>query len=101
MQFRTTPAVALALPLLLAAATSANALTVFVSNEKENTVTVLDESLKIIKTIKTGLRPRGIRITPDFKEVLVCIGDDNRLDVIDTETLEISRTEFRPRSRAA
>ncbi|HQU51159.1 MAG TPA: hypothetical protein PLM09_18870, partial [Casimicrobiaceae bacterium] len=83
---------ATAVALLLAAPLPAHALLIFVTNEKDNTVTVLDESLKVVKTIETGLRPRGIRITPDFKEVLVCIGDDNRLDVINTETLEISRT---------
>lgn len=67
--------------------------TIFVSNEKDNTVTVLDaKTLDIIKTIPTGLRPRGIVITPDFREVLVCVGDDNRLDVIDTEKLEVTRT---------
>lgn len=67
--------------------------TIFVSNEKDNTVTVLDsKTLEVIKTIPTGLRPRGIVITPDFSEVLVCVGDDNRLDVIDTNTLEVSRT---------
>jgi YVTN family beta-propeller protein len=41
----------------------------FVSNEKDNTVTVLDsETLKIIKTIPVGQRPRGIVISPDFRK---------------------------------
>ena len=87
-----TQSISIAALLLLAAPLPANALTIFVTNEKDNTVTVLDETLKVIKTIETGLRPRGIRITPDYKEVLICIGDDNRLDVIDTEKLEVSRT---------
>ena len=65
---------------------------IFVSNERDNTVTVLDsETLKTIKVIPTGRRPRGSVITPDFKEVVVCIGDDNRLDVIDAEKLEVVR----------
>jgi YVTN family beta-propeller protein len=69
------------------------AATLFVSNEKDNTVTVLDsETLKVVKTIATGARPRGMVLTPDFKELLVCVGDDNRLDVVDTETLEVVRT---------
>ena len=68
------------------------AATIFVSNEKDNTVTVIDsESLAIVKTIPVGARPRGMVLTPDFKELLVCAGDDNRLDVIDTEKLEVSR----------
>ncbi len=46
----------------------ANATTVFVSNEKDNTVTVVDgDSLEVIKTIKTSRRPRGMVLTPDFK----------------------------------
>jgi YVTN family beta-propeller protein len=74
-------------------ATTSHADTIFVSNEKDNTVTVLDsETMQVIKTIPTGLRPRGIVMSPDFKELLVCAGDDNRLDVIDTQTLEVTRT---------
>ena len=71
--------------LTLLACSPARADTIFVSNEKDNTVTVLDsQSMKVIKTIPVGKRPRGITITPDFKEVLVCAGDDDQLDVIDT-----------------
>ena len=43
----------LAAGLVLAAATDAQAYRVFVSNEKENTITVIDsEKLEVIKTIK-------------------------------------------------
>ena len=53
--------------------------TLFISKEKDNTVTVLDsETLKVVKTIPTGKRPRGLAISPDFKEVFVCVGDDDR-----------------------
>ena len=48
--------------------TPASAGTLFISNEKDNTVTVIDsETLKVVKTIPTGLRPRGMVLTPDFK----------------------------------
>ena len=78
------------LPLLAAPAAGA---TIFVSNEKDNTVTVIDSvTLKVTKVIQTGARPRGMILTPDFKELIVCAGDDNRLDIVDTETLEIVRT---------
>jgi YVTN family beta-propeller protein len=71
----------------------AEAATLFVSNEKDNTVTVIDgESLKVIKTIATGARPRGMILTPDNKKLIVCAGDDNRLDIIDTTTLEVERS---------
>ncbi len=80
-----------ALPLV--AADLANAGQIFVSNERDNTVTVLDmDTLKVIKVIPTGKRPRGIIITPDYKEVIVCIGDDNRLDIIDAEKLEVVKS---------
>src|SRR5262249_18049439 len=79
--------------LMLSAAPSAFADKIFVSNEKDNTVTVIDsETLKVVKTIPTGKRPRGIVITPDFKELIVCIGDDTRLDVIDTDKLEVVKS---------
>ena len=55
-------------PLLLAAATlltfaasPALAVQIFVSNEKDNTVTVVDgNTLEVVKTIRTARRPRGI-----------------------------------------
>ena len=73
-------------------AQAASASTIFVTNEKDNTVSVLDsEMMKLVKTIPVGKRPRGIVITPDFTEVLVCAGDDNKLDVIDTAKLEVVR----------
>ena len=52
------------LPLALLAALAsgaARASTVLVSNEKDNTITVLDgATLKVIKTVPVGQRPRGI-----------------------------------------
>ena len=81
---------ALAIALLT---TPAEAYQLFISNEKDNTVTVLDSTnMQPVKVIKTGRRPRGIRITPDFKEVLVCAGDDDAIDVIDTTKLEVVRS---------
>jgi PQQ-dependent catabolism-associated beta-propeller protein len=70
---------------LLASVTlPARAETVYVSNEKDNTVSVIDgESLKVTSTIKTGRRPRGIVLSEDMSRLYVCVGDDNRVDVID------------------
>jgi len=62
----------------------ARAETVYVSNEKDNTVSVIDGgSLKVTSTIKTGRRPRGIVLSEDMSRLYVCVGDDNRVDVID------------------
>ncbi len=77
----------------LAAAPSSPAATLFVTSERDNTVTVLDSTtLAIEKVIPVGTRPRGIAITPDYREVFVCIGDDDRMDVIDTKTRAVSRS---------
>ena len=79
--------------LVFAGAPSARAYTAYVSNEKGNTVTVIDtEKFEPIKTIKVGQRPRGIDITQDGKFVLVAVGDDDTIQMIDTATGEITST---------
>ncbi len=78
--------------LLAASAAPAFAMKIFVSNEKDNTVTVVDgDTLEVIKTIPTARRPRGIIASPDGKEVYVAAGDGDIMDVIDTEKLEVTR----------
>ena len=68
-------ATACATALLLSAA-PASAATIFVSNEKDNTITVIDsDTLETIDTIKTARRPRGIVLDPSFKELFVAAGD--------------------------
>jgi len=77
---------------LMLTASHAFAMTIFVSNEKDNTITVLDgDTLEIKKTIKVARRPRGIVLSPDFKELFVAAGDGDIMDVIDTQTLEVKR----------
>ncbi|WP_342027494.1 PQQ-dependent catabolism-associated beta-propeller protein [Methyloceanibacter methanicus] len=79
-------------PIAMLAVTPAYADKIFVSNERDNTVTVVDsDSLETIKTIATGRRPRGIVTSPDKSEVYVCVGDDNAVEVIDAGSLEIVR----------
>src|ERR1700681_262406 len=64
--------VALVLLLALVLAAPAHAFTAYVSNEKGNTVTVIDtEKFEAVRTIKVGQRPRGIEVTRDGKFVLV------------------------------
>ena len=77
---------------LLIFAASPLAAQIFVSNEKDNTVTVVDgKTLEVVKTIPTARRPRGIIASPDGKEVYVAAGDGDIIDVIDTEKLEVVR----------
>jgi YVTN family beta-propeller protein len=79
---------------LLAAslATPASAFMAYVSNEKDNTVTVVDTTtMQVVKTIKTGQRPR-ITISHDGKFVYLCASDDDAIEIIDTATSEIVGT---------
>ena len=62
----------------------------YVSNEKGNTVSVIDtDKMETIATIKTGQRPRGIEVSRDGKLVYVALGDDDSIQVIDTKSLSV------------
>ena len=46
--------------------------TIYVSNEKDHNITVIDgESLEVIKTVKVGHRPRGIILSRDKKKIII------------------------------
>ena len=63
---------------------------IFVSNEKSNTVTVLDgKSYAPVATIRTGKRPRDIKLNAERTRLYVACGDDNRIDVIDVAKLAV------------
>jgi PQQ-dependent catabolism-associated beta-propeller protein len=80
-----------ALCLCIASARPASAYTAYVSNEKSNTVSVLDtDTLTVTKTIKVGQRPRGIALTKDDMFVLVAVGDDDTVEMIDTATGQVT-----------
>ena len=71
----------------------ASAFTAYVSNEKGNTVSVIDTNKwEVVKTIKVGQRPRGIAYRRDQKYVLVAVGDDDTIQMIDTSTNEVVDT---------
>ena len=68
----------------------AAAFTAYVSNEKSNTVSVIDTSKwQVVDTIKVGHRPRGIAYTKDQKFVLVAVGDDDMIQMIDTSSNKV------------
>ena len=80
-------AAGLSLSALALAAQPAAAYKIFVSNEKENTISVIDsEKLEVVHTIPVGNRPRGIILSKDGKWVIVCASDDNRIQVYDSKT---------------
>src|SRR5271165_6419294 len=66
---------------------SASAFLPYVSNEKGNSISVVDtDKMETVATIKTGQRPRGIEVTRDGKFVFVALGDDDSIQVFDTKT---------------
>src|SRR5437899_11860988 len=77
----------------LAAIGPAQAYDAYVSNEKGNTVTVIDtDKWTVTKTIKVGQRPRGIEFTRDGKFVIVAVGDDDSIQMIDVAKQEVVDT---------
>ena len=83
----------LGIGLLVLAQAQASAFTAYVSNEKSNTISVVDiDKLTVVRTIKVGQRPRGIELTKDGKFILVAVGDDDTIQMIDTSTYEIAAT---------
>src|SRR3989442_7873593 len=60
----------------------ASAFTAYVSNEKSNTISVIDtDKFTVVKTIKVGQRPRGIGLSKDEKFILVAVGDDDTIQM--------------------
>ena len=68
----------------------ASAAEIWVSNEKDDTISVIDvESLEVVRTIPTGERPRGITFSKDFSRLYVCASDSDAVQVMDPETGKI------------
>ena len=88
---------------LIVVAGPAAAYTVYVSNEKGNSITVLDSAtLEVLETIPVGQRPRGIMLTKDGKYLLICASDEDTVQVLDVATpRDRRRAAVRARSRAA
>ena len=48
--------------------------TIYVSNEKDHNITVIDGNyLEVIKTVKVGHRPRGIILSKDKKKIIISV----------------------------
>lgn len=61
----------------------------FVSNERGNTITVVNTDTWEVETeFFAGNRPRGITVSPDEKVIYVCASDDNLIRVFDATTYE-------------
>ncbi len=65
---------------------------IFVTNERGNTISVINSnSLEIETTIAIGDRPRGLGLSPDGKELYVAVSKENKIKVLDPVSLKIIR----------
>lgn len=63
---------------------------IWVTNEKDDSVSVIDaETLEVIQTYATGERPRGITFSKDFSRVYICASDSDAVQVMDPNTGKI------------
>ena len=68
------------------AALPAHAYEVFVTNERDNTVTVFDSKTYLVtRTFHVGQRPRGLIFSKDGKKLFVCASDSDAVQVIDPD----------------
>src|SRR6185437_16076938 len=80
-------AVISALALFLAVSPAAAA-TAYITNEKGNSITVVNlDKLVAVKTVEVGQRPRGIALSKDQKLLYVCLGDDDTIAILDAKTI--------------
>jgi PQQ-dependent catabolism-associated beta-propeller protein len=67
-------------------ATAAKGFEVYVSSEKDNSISVIDsKSLEVKRSFAVGKRPRGITFTRDGKYFLVCASDSDTVQVFAAE----------------
>ena len=79
----------LSLAALSLATSPAFAFLAFVSNEKGNSISVVDtDKMETVATIPTGQRPRGIAVSRDGTSVFVALGDDDTIQIFDTKTFK-------------
>ena len=77
----------LALIPLLLLATPAYPAEIWVTNEKDNTISVIDvATLKVTRTLETGERPRGITFSKDFSKVYICASDSDTVQIMDPDS---------------
>jgi YVTN family beta-propeller protein len=66
---------------------------IFVSNEKDNTIAVVDgKTLNLVKTVTVGARPRGIVLSNDAKTLYICTSDADHIEALDLASLTVTRT---------
>jgi len=59
----------------------------FVSNERDNTVSVIDtRTLEVTRSFRVGRRPRGVLLSPDGARLFVCASEPDAVQVVDPVT---------------
>src|SRR3546814_18287057 len=48
--------------------------------------------MEVTATVDVGNRPRGIALSEDNSLLYICVGDDDHIEVLDTESLEVVDT---------
>ncbi|MEE4279211.1 MAG: YVTN family beta-propeller repeat protein [Halieaceae bacterium] len=62
----------------------------YVSNEKDNTLTLIDiDTLEVVDTIEVGMRPRGITFNRDFSHLYICASDSDAVQVFDVRSRRV------------
>ncbi len=85
MAFFNTGMVVMIASILFAQVAKAEIRQIYVSDEKSNTLTVLDgNSYQVIHSIKTCKRPRGVHFSKDRKQFFVGCAEDNVIAVYNT-----------------
>lgn len=68
----------------------AMAATAWVSNEKDNSLSLIDmQTLEVTETLPVGQRPRGLLLSHDNKLLYICASDSDRVQVMDVATRKI------------
>ncbi|MDN2659182.1 YVTN family beta-propeller repeat protein [Neptunomonas sp. CHC150] len=64
--------------------------TAYVSNEKDDTISVIDlDTFEVTDTIEVGERPRGIILSKDQTKLYICASDSDTVQVMDLATHSI------------
>ncbi|WP_067986365.1 YVTN family beta-propeller repeat protein [Neptuniibacter pectenicola] len=74
----------------LLASSTLYAETAYVSNEKDDTISIIDlDTMTVTDTIDVGERPRGIILSKDYSKLYICASDSDTVQVMDLATNSI------------
>lgn len=75
---------------LLLTAPAAFAEMAYVSNEKDDTISIIDlDTMEVTETLEVGERPRGILFSKDYSKLYICASDSDTVQVMDLATKQI------------